>query len=295
MKPGIYDMPANTYHADPCPTPSLSASLVTVLLDHSPAHAFSAHPRLDGNRRFKNTMATDNGSLAHGLLFEGFAAMVEIDAPDYKTKVAQQARDAARADGKIPVLPKQVTTIKGMVGGARKVWTRTKELQAYAPEQGVGEQSIFWTETDERGNVFWFRCRPDWLANDYTVCIDGKFTDGSVRPSAFSKQVMRMDYHTRAAFYRRGIKAVFGTDADYLFLAAESAYPHEGAVLGLDPTFLTLGEQRVQEAIALWMHCMNTKKWPGYGDSIHRVEAPAWSLSDELTWDEEAPELETQA
>ncbi|WP_242401117.1 hypothetical protein [Acetobacter okinawensis] len=45
--PGIYDLPEAQYHADPCPTPSLSNSVARILLDESPMHAHFSHPRLN--------------------------------------------------------------------------------------------------------------------------------------------------------------------------------------------------------------------------------------------------------
>lgn len=295
MKPGLYNMPANTYHADPAPTPSLSASLCTILLDQSPAHAFAAHPRLDGSKIFKPTVVTDNGSLAHSLLLEGHVAqLVEIDAENYRTKAAQVARDDAYREGKIPALPPQVGAIKGMAAAGRRVWTRTKGLTDYPPEAGLAEHSGFWVERDADGTEFWFRFRPDWLSADHRVAIDAKFTARSVRPDRFAKQMMAMDYHTRAAFYRRGIKALFGVVPRYPFLVVEQQAPHEGAVIELDDTFLALGEERVEQAIALWKQCIRTGKWPGYGEEIHLVAPPDWAVSDDLNWDE-SPELETQA
>lgn len=295
MKPGIYNMPAPQYHADSCPTPSLNAGLITTLLDKSPAHAFCEHPRLDGNKRFKPTVASDNGSLAHSLLFEGIANMVEIEADSYRTKAAQEARDAAREAGKIPVLPPQVGTIKGMVAGAQRVWTRCPELADYPQDKGVGEQSLFWTEHDAAGNEYWFRMRPDWLADDRIFTIDGKFTATCARPDLFAKQIMRMDYHTRAAFYRRGIQRLYGIAPRYLFLLVEAEAPHIGCMVELDDNYLALGEERVEEAIALWMKCMRDKKWPAYGDGIHEIEPPAWALSDNVELLDDEPELETQS
>lgn len=295
MKPGIYNMAANTYHGDPCPTPSMNAGLIPVLLDLSPAHAFAEHPRLDGSKRFVPTEASDNGSVAHGLLFEGVSNMVEVEADDWRTKAAKEARDAARAAGKIPALTKQVQTVKGMAAAGRRIWTRSADLAAYPPEAGVGEQSLFWKETDADGMEFWFRCRPDWLANDYRITIDGKFTATPARPDMFAKQMMRMDYHSRAAFYLRGIKALFGVRARYIFLAIEQNSPFEGVPIELDDNFLALGEERVEDAIALWKQCMRTKRWPGYGDSICVVEPPPWAMSDEVFLDEPETKLETQA
>src|SRR5215831_5713580 len=47
VTPGVYAMPAAQYHADPCPTPSLSASIIKLICLDSPAHAWTAHPKLN--------------------------------------------------------------------------------------------------------------------------------------------------------------------------------------------------------------------------------------------------------
>ena len=60
-KAGIYTLSAEAYHADPCPEPSLSASIANVLLQRSPAHARIQHPIADlrdlffGQRHFDST------------------------------------------------------------------------------------------------------------------------------------------------------------------------------------------------------------------------------------------------
>lgn len=295
MKPGIYNMPAPQYHADPCPVPSMNAGLIGPLLDESPAHAFVAHPRLDGSKRFVPSEASDNGSVAHGLLFEGVSNMVEVKAEDWRTKDARLARDAARAEGKTPALTKQVDAVKGMAAAASRIWTRNEDLKNYPQADGVGEQSIFWTETDPDGFVHWFRIRPDWISNDRRMVIDGKFTMTSANPTSFERHMRRMDFHSRAAFYLRGIKAVFGTKARYVFLAVEQQPPFEGLPCEFSKLHLEEGEARAEEAIALWKQCMRSKVWPGYGNRIHVVDLPAWAMNDEVVFEDETPELEKQA
>ena len=44
--PGVYQLDALAYHADPCPVPSLSAGVAHTLLTQSPLHAKYCHPRL---------------------------------------------------------------------------------------------------------------------------------------------------------------------------------------------------------------------------------------------------------
>lgn len=74
MTPGfVHGMPDKIYHADPCPTPSLSSSLVKLMEATSPKKAWAAHPRLnppppgatDDDPKF------DLGTAAHALFLEG--------------------------------------------------------------------------------------------------------------------------------------------------------------------------------------------------------------------------------
>lgn len=287
MKPGIYEMPDTQYHADPCPVPSLSAGCAETLLFKSAAHAFTEHPRLDANKRFTFNAATDAGSIAHALLFEGIDKMAVIDADDWRTKVAKEARDAARAEGKIPLLTKQVEPIKAMVASARRAWARNDDLLGYAPEDGVGERSCFWKEGDT-----WLRMRPDWLSNDRRIIIDGKFTATSAHPSAFARQILAMAYDLRAAFYCRGVKALWETECKYLFLVVESEPPYEAVIIGVGPTYVSLGNDKAQLAIDTWAECMRTCKWPGYGNKIFYADAPAYALTQ---WEERAELLGAQA
>src|SRR5260221_5320495 len=49
--PGLYDIADADYHADCCAVPSLSSSIVKLLDQQTPLHAWQAHPRL--NPRFE--------------------------------------------------------------------------------------------------------------------------------------------------------------------------------------------------------------------------------------------------
>jgi len=86
--PGIYAIPAAQYHGDPAPEPSISASLIRMLLEASPLHAWRAHPRLGNCGEDRKTAESDCGTAAHALLLEGRDIVDVIDAPDWRTKVA---------------------------------------------------------------------------------------------------------------------------------------------------------------------------------------------------------------
>src|SRR5262245_43940260 len=95
-EPGIYQMTAAENHADVCPEPSLSAGLSKTLIDDSPRHAQNEHARLNPDRQDDEAQVLDIGTAAHALLLEGDTGVVVIEASDYRTKLAREARDAAR-------------------------------------------------------------------------------------------------------------------------------------------------------------------------------------------------------
>ena len=86
----------DVYHADPSERPSLSSHLAGILLARSPAHAKLSHPRFGGAFPDKPSDEMNVGSIIHGLLLGGGADIVEIDADNYRTKAAQEARDLVR-------------------------------------------------------------------------------------------------------------------------------------------------------------------------------------------------------
>src|SRR5579885_3028935 len=107
LKPGIRpDVPAEDYHADPAPEPSLSAGIARRLISQSPLHAWTAHPRLNPDHRDEHGDRLDFGSAAHSLLLEGLDVCEVIEADSWRTNAAKDARDGARASGLIPLLRK---------------------------------------------------------------------------------------------------------------------------------------------------------------------------------------------
>src|ERR1700677_1036911 len=96
LEQGIFNLSAEAYHADPCPTASLSSSIAGILLDQSPSHAWLAHPRLNPNYvRESADSRFDLGSAAHMMLLEQREdRIVRVSADDWRTKAAKEARAA---------------------------------------------------------------------------------------------------------------------------------------------------------------------------------------------------------
>ncbi len=304
--PGLYNLPSEEYQADPCVAPSLSAGIVEILTRESPLHAWHAHPKLNPDYKEEVKQEFDIGQAAHALLFEGIDNMVVFDPADYPNakgggvatgwtnKAIREARDAARAEGRIPVLKEVSIAIRAMVDAARKAWEENADLKGYALDGGKNEWSIVWQDGDwfahpdrppTLENPIWCRVKPDHLSTDRRLIVDAKFTETSANPSAFERQIDRMAYDSRGAFYLRGNAATGGPeDAKYVYLVQEQRPPYAAAFIGLDPAYVELGQRKVEHAIALWHACMKSGKWSGYLNRIHWATPPAYTVAQ---WEEQ--------
>src|SRR5262249_25182670 len=155
LLPGIYSMPLEKYVNDPCPKPSLNSGTAYTLLNQSPAHAYVQHPRLNPSYEGEESSRLDLGTIAHAILLEGDNSRITVIAADnWRTKVAQEARDNARAQGKLPILLKDMDSVTAMVSVAAKAIANSQIADDW--RDGVSEQTLIWEE-----NGVWFRSRPD--------------------------------------------------------------------------------------------------------------------------------------
>src|SRR4051812_22987943 len=105
--PGFLTLTSDQYHGDLLGDggpPTLSASIANILINASPAHARSQHPRLNPDWQREEEEKFDIGTVAHALLLQGKREADEIVevvlADDWRTKIAKEARAEARAAGR---------------------------------------------------------------------------------------------------------------------------------------------------------------------------------------------------
>jgi hypothetical protein len=274
MKPGIYSIISDKYHADDIglAVPSLSNSIAKVLIGQSPRHAWMQHPKLNPSYKPDEDSKFDLGSAAHAYLLEGEDKMHVVDADDWRTKAAKEERDQARLDGFFPLLKKQADDVKLMAAEARQAVFDCPDLGC-ALQDGDAEQTVVWQDGET-----WCRSRPDWMRKDRKIILDYKTTT-SANPDDFALQIVRMGYDIQAAFYTRGIQAVTGVDAKFVFLVQETEPPYICSFVGMPPAYMALGEDKALTAIRLWADCLKKNKWPAYSNKIYWAEPPAWAAS----------------
>lgn len=268
---GVYDMDEESYHADPCPEPSLSSSIAKKILAFSPLHAWAAHPRLNPNREDEFADKFDLGSAAHSLVLHDPKKFEVIEAPDYKTKAARDLRDAARAAGKIPLIEKNWLRVHAMAHAARLQLDNHEEASD-AFKNGKPEQTIIWKEGD-----IWCRARLDWLPDAGNIFDDYKSTAASADPDTYARMMFNLGYDMQAAFYCRGIRALkLARDPTFRFIVQEIELPHALSVISLMPAAVELAQHKVERAISLWRSCLLSGTWPGYPNRTCYVDAPIW-------------------
>jgi hypothetical protein len=104
-KPGILAVSADQYHADALTDePTLSATIARILVSKTPAHAWERHPKLNLNYRREESERFDIGTCAHALFLEGRQVVEVVGFGDWRSKAAKEARELARAHGRIPLL-----------------------------------------------------------------------------------------------------------------------------------------------------------------------------------------------
>ena len=277
MIAGSYKIDFPTYLSDPCLLPSLSRGTIIDLLD-SPARAWWNHPRLNPQPpEPENETKFDIGTAAHNLLLEGGDAIFVVEGfDDWRKKEAQQARDAARSVGKVPLLEKQYAEVCMMAAAANSAIMDCTELGIKDLRyEGDSELTYVWEE-----NGTWMRCRLDWISKGRSLVLDIKTSGVSVNPDYFSGHINKMGYGIQSVFSRRGVKAVEGKAPNFVIMAQETEPPYFCSFHSLDIMNEDMANQKVEYAIKLWRECLASGKWPGYASRVHYAEPRSWELAE---------------
>ena len=221
--------------------------------------------------------AFDVGHAAHDAVLGVGPELVIIDADDWRTAAAKQARDLARASGKVPILTKTADQVADMARALRAHPVASRLLHVTS---GEPEVSLFWHDAehdvDRRGRVDWLRT-PD--GNGRLIVVDYKTTTDA-SPAAIERAVVNFGYHQQAAWYRDLVIGLgLAKSAPFLFVFQETAAPYLVHVVELDPDLIAMGDDRNRQALRLFADCTERDVWPGYNDEgISSVSAPTWAL-----------------
>jgi hypothetical protein len=283
-KPGIYrNIDVAEYHADPAPTPSLSQSLAKILIDQSPLHASVAHPRLTtahdvDDDTEKYVKAKVIGDAAHKLMILRGKDMAVADFDDWRKKEAKEFREAAEANGQLPILREHMDTATKIVFAGQKQLFDHQEGDCFT--KGAGEVALIWQE-----GPIWFRCLVDWLHDDLRTIDDYKTTGMSVAPHVLGARAADGGWHIQAAMIERGLDVLDPDNAGrrkYRFVAQEQNAPYGLNVMVMTEHWLTMGRKQLQYAVDRWSICIAANNWPGYPPFAVMPEFPGFKENNWL-------------
>lgn len=270
---------AEEYYADKLVEgPTLNYSTARRIVNESPLHAWTYHPK-GGGLSDEPTAQSQMGNIIHSLMLDGGKGIVEVNANDFKTKAAQELRDAALAGGKLPIVTVKLQQARAV---ASKFQSRLSEFGIHL--SGESEVTLLWQEASPLG-VIDCRGRLDHLICNKGQIFDIKTTGGSAHPDACGRKIWEMGYDIQAAAYTSAVAKLLplmGGRIDFVFLFMELDPPYSVTPLRPDGTMRALGEARWHRAIDTWARCVKNNKWPGYTDCIAQVAPPPWAMSKEI-------------
>lgn len=284
LREGIHPhIDAETYHNDPCEAPSMSAHDAEAVLTRSPAHAWHGHPRLNPDHQpAEPTAAQEEGTALHALLFERQDRVERVEAADWRTKAAQDARKAARAAGRVALLAHRWDELLGTAMALRIALSK-HEVGDFLARPGQPEATMIWQDEAEHGPI-WCRSRTDWMPLDMPALIDLKTTEGSASPDVWARSPAGKSAPLRAAHYLRGARACGIARPRYFFCLLERDPPFGVSICELSPALLTIGEEQHEAARNIWSACLRDGAWPSYPPVLATIEASTGALYAHEDW-----------
>src|SRR3954449_12589322 len=270
----ISGLPAEEYHA----MRALSASGAWLLAEECAAKFLWRSP---WNPLYQPEPKTefDIGVAAHLAVLEPERqadSMVVIEAGDYRTTRARDARDAARAEGLVPLLPYQFDIVRAIAGSIR-----AHPIASGAFRGGDAEMTLIWADP---ATGIPCKARPDYLPAHGRWMVDLK-TAASANPRSWRDQAYRLGYHARAAWYLDGAAAVLGSPPEeYWFVLVEKEPPYLVSVVSFDHHALAWGRIANRKACERFAVSAAANDWPGYRepgqnhDRAFRIGLPPWAM-----------------
>lgn len=271
---GLFDVPADVYHAGP----GIGSSNVRDLL-RSGAHYKAS---IEGKNKDEEDELNERESKA--LLF-GSAAHCAILEPDifdihYWTINPKDKLDWRTKEGKAQrqeLLDKH----QGKTELSYKMFLQIAELSEYARshpkvskllEGSLAEVSAY-SPCPTTGVLR--KIRPDCYNQKKGIVVDFK-TTVDARPDSFLRSIIKHGYHIQAAYYLDALTSLNLPATAWCFIAIEKKRPYGIGLYMLSDQFLQLGRRKYQEGLATYAQCKSEGIWSNYSDRVEMLDLPRW-------------------
>jgi hypothetical protein len=223
----------------------------------------------------------DDGKVIHELLLGRGAGFVEVDADNFKTNAAKSARDAAKADGKTPILACKLEALRS---AAAVISSRLRD-EFDIVMSGRSEVAVCWREPVFMTDAT-VECRAmfDHVFFDDGVIFDLKKTY-SANPDKCESAINEYGYHVQRAAYVSALEKLRPEHAgkvDFVNIFFELEPPYAVTPLRMDGAFRSIGDQKWRRGVKLWHDCMTSGKWPGYVRCIGLASPKQWVIAEAL-------------
>jgi hypothetical protein len=262
---GIHDgIPELTYHGD---RRTLSASGAKTLLQDPERFAWER----DHGRPPKS--AFDLGGVVHALVLRsGDERIRVIDAYDWKTKAAQQARNDAHAAGLTPI---NRTEFLQATKIARAV--RRHPLASTIFTNGKAEVSLYWVDPTTGVNC---RARVDWLRDDMIVDLKtARYGTGTA--DTFGRQAASFNYPLPAAVYTEAVETLTGKTLPFITVTVETSPPYLVRAYRYTDGDLDAARNQWREALCEYAAREASGDWTVPAE-VDLIALPAWYAPDDM-------------
>lgn len=280
LGPGVHDIDAERYHADMLrPVPTLSSTLARKLLNQSPLHAWTHHPRLNPAWASSDRKTFDVGRAAHRAVlgkggdYVAYPAELLASNGAASTKEAKAWAEQVRANGGTPLKADEVDAIGDIARSVRmklvdmgiKLSHDRSELTALAEIDGV-----------------WCRAMVDNAPNNPALPLYDLKTTEDASPEAVIRSVVAYGYDVQAAHYLSVWEAATGEKRKMRFIFVEKSAPFEVSVVELhgadddESDWMLTANSKAKEARRIWGECLAADEWPGYPAKVAILGAPKW-------------------
>lgn len=282
-QPGLYDLTHKQYHDDPVPGGSLSSTGARKLTPPDGCPARFDYWRRHGEPKRKREL--DLGQVAHSELL-GIGPEVDVlDFDSYRTKAAQEKRDAAYEAGRVPILAEEMDTVQDMM---LVLLEHPQAGKLFDVRNGTPEQSAFFTDPvfditrRYRFDILSHLRHPD---TGQLIIPDYKTTSLPAHPDRLIRSIVEHGYHQQGAWASdalKGVGLVRAGDPEPLvtLVFQETKPPYIVSVIELDRDKIEWGRYMNALAMQQYVDCSITKIWPAYSDGIMQLPPLAPFLKD---------------
>ena len=108
------------------------------------------------------------------------------------------------------------------------------------------------------------------------LALDIKTTEDA-SPQAFSRTCYNYQYYGQAAFYLEALRQNGFMINRFIFLAIEKKPPYGCSLYLCSDELLAAGRVLFQGCLNKHAECLESNAWPGYPETIHTLDLPAWA------------------